>query len=166
MRARSWLVLATFGAAMYDVGTIWMVHIGYLLWPDVGPQQFGRYHGHWWVSIIPVIFPVYAVAFLGSLAMLRWRPPHVPGWALWLGASIQVVAAVLTAFVWAPMQNNLGWARLPDGTISSNYTTLYDSHWVRVALHTGYGVLMVWTAARALAGSQVPAPAATSPGPA
>jgi hypothetical protein len=159
MKLRRWLVLATFAAAMYDVGTIWMVHIGYQLWPDVAPAQFGYYHGHWWVSIIPVIFPVYAVAFFGSLAMVRWRPPGVPGWAVWLGAGIQVVAAVLTAVVWAPMQNSLGLARLPNGGVNPQFLVLYDSHWVRVVLHTAYGLLMVWVAAQALGVTRTPEPA-------
>src|ERR1700730_1646748 len=112
MRSRQWLLLLTLAAAFYDVGTIWMVQLGYWLWPHVAPADFGHYHGSWAVGILPVIFPAAGVAFAGSIAMLRWRPLGVPAWAVWLGATLQVVAWGLTAVLWGPIQANLHFATL------------------------------------------------------
>jgi hypothetical protein len=147
-RARQWLLLITLAAAFYDVGTIWMVHLGYWLWPRVAPADFGRYHGAWAIGILPVIFPQAAVAFVGSVAMLRWRPPHVPVWAVRCGVVLQLVAWGLTAVLWGPIQANLHFATLPDGSLNPQFVLLFDTHWLRVALHTAFGVLLFWMVSR------------------
>jgi hypothetical protein len=148
-RSRQWLLLVTLAAACYDVGTVWMVQLGYWLWPIVAPADFQRhYHGAWALGILPVIFPVAGVALAGSFAMLRWRPAEVPPWAVRAGAALQAVAWGLTAVWWAPIQANLHYATLPDGGVNPDFTLLFNSHWLRVGLHTAYGVLLLWMAAR------------------
>jgi hypothetical protein len=160
MRSRQWLLLLTLAAAFYDVGTIWMVQLGYWLWPHVAPADFGHYHGAWAVGILPVIFPAAGVAFAGSIAMLRWRPLGVPAWAVWLGATLQVVAWGLTAVLWGPIQANLHFATLPDGSLNPQFVLLFDTHWLRVALHTAYGALLFWMAAQSFLAERPPATSA------
>ena len=77
MNRAQWILIASFAASFYNVGTIWMTQFGWRLWTYVAPSDFERYHLAWWAMIKPVIFPVAAIAFFGSIAMLWWRPAGV-----------------------------------------------------------------------------------------
>jgi hypothetical protein len=142
-----WLLLVNFAVAFYNVGTVWLVQLScYPLWALVGPADFQAYHEAWWHSIWGVILGPGGVGFLGALAMLRWLPPCVPVRAAWLGVALQVAVYLLTAVWWAPLMARLARVVDPSGTQTPEFLLLLSTHWLRVALFTAYGLLMLWMA--------------------
>lgn len=144
MGKAQWMLVLTLAASSYSVGTIWMVQAGYRIWPYVAPADFDAYHGAWWLKIIPVVFPVAAVALFGSIAMLWWRPAGVAPWLLWANIAVQMVTHTLTIFFWGRWQANTHFARMMDGTLDPTYALIMGTHWVRAALITASGLLVLW----------------------
>jgi hypothetical protein len=82
-----WLLLVNFAIAFYCVGTVWLVQCTcYPLWAFVGRGEWEAYHVAWWHSIWAVILGPGLLGFLGSWAMLWWRPARFcdvrSGWGL------------------------------------------------------------------------------------
>ncbi len=144
MSKAEWLLILTFAASLYDVGTIWMTQFGWRLWPYVAPDDFAGYHGAWWSMIKPVIFPVAAIAFFGSVAMIRWRPEGVDATPVWVNVAVQVAVYVLTAALWGRWQAQTHYATLPDGSLDPLYVRVMSTHWIRSALITANGLLVFW----------------------
>lgn len=144
MNKTQWVLILTFAASFYDVGTIWMTQFGWRLWPYVAPAEFGAYHGAWWSMIKPVIFPVAAIAFFGSIAMIWWRPEGVHAIPVWVNCGLQVATYALTAAFWGRWQAQTQYARLPDGSLDPMYVRVMSTHWIRAALVTVNGLLVFW----------------------
>jgi len=150
MRRSHWLLLVTAALAFYGVGTIWLVQLSaYPLWAYVGRDHFSGYHLAWWHTVWGVIFLPAGVKFIASIFMIWLRPPEIPRWSAVLGVALEVVAFVLTAVYWGPLQANLA---TPDGLSLPLFHELLFTHWLRVALFTAYAVLLFWMLARVLAG--------------
>ncbi len=142
-----WVQIISLAASCYNVGTIWMTQFGYRLWAHIKPGGFAEYHRSWWEGwggIQPVVFPSGIVATLGSLAQLRWRSVRVPRWLTWLNILSLILSWLLTGVLWAPLQARLQQTRRDDGTLDKDYQWLMRSHWLRVALFTGTGILQFW----------------------
>jgi hypothetical protein len=142
-----WVQIISMAASSYNVGTIWMTQLGYRLWVHIQPEKFAEYHRSWWEGwggIQPIVFPPGIIATLGSLAQLRWRSPRVPKWLVWLNVLLQIQSWLLTGVFWAPLQARLQQTQRADGTLDRNYQLLMRSHWLRVALFTGCGILQFW----------------------
>jgi hypothetical protein len=139
-----WTLVATLAASLYDVGTIWMTQFGWRLWPYVAPGDFGAYHEAWWAMIKPVIFPVGAVAFFGSIALIWWRPEGVTAAPVWLNVVLQVATYALTAAFWGRWQAHTHYAKLPDGSLDPMYLRGMSTHWIRAAIITANGLLALW----------------------
>jgi hypothetical protein len=134
-----WLLLVTSALGLYAVGNVWLVQlVCYRLWSHVGPREAFNYHLAWWHSIWGVLFGPMAIVVFGAVALLCMRPTNLNVRLAWLGLALLVLTGVGTAAWWAPLM-----ARLvaPDGRISlHDYQLLMSTHWIRVALITGYGV--------------------------
>jgi hypothetical protein len=141
------LLLMTSALALYGIGQVWLVQMSsYRLWAFVGPREFSAYHMAWWRSIWGVVLAPAALVFLGAVLMLWWRAPGVPLWAVWLGLGLQIALAAGTAAWWGPLM-----ARLEDasgGLLRNRYALLMETHWLRVAIVTAYGLLTLWMLAR------------------
>lgn len=138
-----WLLAVTALSAVYGVGQVWLVQLSsYHLWSLVGPGEFEAYHWAWWRSIWgPVMVPA-GVVVIGSILMLWLRPPGVPSWAVWLGFTVEISIGVGTAIWWGPLMARVGSPET--GLIAPLYRQLMLTHWIRVALVTGYGLLAAW----------------------
>lgn len=142
-----WVQIVSLAASSYNVGTIWMTQFGYRLWAHIKPGEFAAYHRSWWEGwggIQPIVFPFGIIGTLGSLAQLRWRSARVPRWLIWLNVMLQILSWLLTGVLWAPLQARLQQTRREDGKLDKDYQWLMRSHWLRVALFTGCGVLQFW----------------------
>lgn len=150
MNKAQWVLITTFAASFYDVGTIWMVHFGWRLWPYVAPADFEAYHLGWWSMIKPFIFPMAAIALLGSIAMVWWRPEGVTATPVWLNVGLQGITAALTIAFWGRWQGQIHYARMPDGSLDPMYMRVMSTHWIRAALITLNGLLVFWMVAEHL----------------
>jgi hypothetical protein len=140
-----WLLLVNFAIAFYNVGTVWLVQwTCYPLWVFVGRGEWEAYHLAWWHSIWGVILGPGLLGFLGSWAMLWWRPARISTRAVWLGITLQVATYFLTAVWWAPLMARLVEVVDPSGMPTLLFRLLLLTHWLRVALITAYGLLMFW----------------------
>ena len=144
MNRAQWILIAWFAASFYNVGTIWMTQFGWRLWTYVAPSDFERYHLAWWAMIKPVIFPVAAIAFFGSIAMLWWRPAGVSAAALWVNFALQISTYATTAAFWGRWQAQTHFALMPDGSIDPMYTLAMHTHWIRGAIITVNGLVVFW----------------------
>lgn len=137
------LLIATVFLSIYGIGNIWLVQLSsYSLWAYVGSREFETYHIAWWHSIWgPVMLPATLV-FLASVLMLWMRPAGVPAWAIWCGFGLEALVALGTAIWWEPLMFRLG--NPETGLILPLYRLLMLTHWIRVALVTGYGLLTFW----------------------
>jgi hypothetical protein len=143
-----WLLLLNLAVSFYAVGAVWLVQLNWLLWPYVGQATFDAYHIAWFYGIWWAIFPVEGLVFLGVFAQIKWRPPRVPVWAVWLVLGVRLTYSAGTFFWWAPGQGNLHNAVLANGALDPHYQILLLSNWLRVALVTIAGLLELWMAAR------------------
>lgn len=154
MNKAQWTLLLTFAASFYNVGTIWSTQMGWRLWLFVAPGDFGPYHEAWWRMIKPVVFPVGAIAFLGSLALIWWRPAGVGSVPIWLNVGLQVATYVLTAAFWGRWQARTHHAKLTDGSLDPMYVRAMSTHWIRAAIITANGLLTLWMAIEHLSSMQ------------
>ena len=144
MNKSQWVLITTFAASFYSVGTIWMTDFGWRLWPYVAPGDFDAYHGAWWSMIKPVIFPVAAIAFFGSIALIWLRPAGVTAAPVWINIVLQVATYTLTAAFWGRWQGQMHHARLPDGSLDPLYLRTMSTHWIRGAFITASGCIVFW----------------------
>jgi hypothetical protein len=144
MTKAQWVLMTTFAASFYNVGTIWMTQFGWRLWPYVAPNDFAAYHGAWWAMIKPVIFPMAAVAFFGSIALIWIRPEGVTSTPVWINVASQVATYALTAAFWGRWQAQTHFAKLPDGSLDPMYLRSVSTHWIRAAIITLNGLVVFW----------------------
>jgi hypothetical protein len=143
MNANRWLLYGACALGLYAVGQVWLVQLSsYRLWPLVGKKEFHAYHAAWWRSIWGVILAPSAVLTL-STALMLWRPaPGVPGWATWAGCALQAALVLGTALWWGPLMSRL---ESPSGGLDlERYKLMIATHWVRVAIVSAYGLLILW----------------------
>lgn len=144
MNRAQWVLMLTFAATFYGVGNIWMTQFGWRLWPYVASADFDAYHRAWWAMIKPVVFPVAAVAFLGAIALVWWRPAGVTATPVWLNIGLQMLIYGSTAAFWGRWQAQTKFARLPDGALDPMYQRSMSTHWIRATLVTLSGLLVFW----------------------
>jgi hypothetical protein len=144
MNKAQWVLMTTFAANFYGVGNIWMTQFGWRLWPYVSPADFGAYHNAWWAMIKPVVFPVAGVTFVGSFALIWWRPAGVTAASVWLNVGIQVLIYALTAAFWGRWQAQTHYATLPGGGLDPMYMRAMSTHWIRATLITLSGLVVFW----------------------
>lgn len=134
-----WLLLITSALGLYAVGNVWLVQlVCYRLWPQVGQLEAFNYHIAWWHSIWGVLFGPMAIVVLSAVALLWKRPSNLNARLVWLGFALLVLTGIGTGAWWAPLM-----ARLvtPDGRMAlRDYQLLMSTHWIRVALISGYGI--------------------------
>lgn len=145
-----WLLLINLAAAFYSVGTVWLAQLNWQLWQYVGQASFNAYHQAWFRGIWWAIFPVAGVALLGVCAQIKWCPPRVPSWVVWLALGVQIAYLAGTVFWWGPGQGKLQDAVLANGTLDPHYQFLVLTNWLRVALITVAGLLELWIAGKSL----------------
>lgn len=145
-----WLLLAVAFLSVYGVGQVWLVQVSsYYLWRYVGARELPAYHTAWWRSIWFVVLAPSIGAFVASILMLWMKPAEIPQSAVSAGAVLEGLLVIGTAIWWGPLM-----ARLvsPSGSlIRPLYRRLMITHWIRVGLVTGYGLLVFWMLLKTIA---------------
>ena len=121
------LLLFNLAVGFYNVGTVWLTQVTcYPLFAQVGPAEFTAYHLAWWHGIWGVILGPAIVGFLGAVAMLRWRPPHISIRSVWLAVGVLVAVYSLTAVWWGPLMARLIHAVDPTGAATHESPPAFD----------------------------------------
>jgi hypothetical protein len=94
--------------------------------------------------IKPVIFPVDAIAFFGSIAMVWWRAEGVTATPVWLNIGLHVAMYALTAAFWGRWQAQTLYAKMPDGLLDPMYVRAMSTHWIRATMITLNGLIVFW----------------------
>jgi hypothetical protein len=149
MNKSYWLLLALAALGCFNTGVVWLVQYSvYPLWPLVGREEFARYHAVYVQSSWPVVFLPGALAFAGSILMLRFVPPGLPRWAVWAGFALQLGIQGVTAFWLSPLDRNM--VATSGGLNVAAYENLSRVNWIRIVLVSAYALLAFWMMNRAL----------------
>lgn len=146
MSFRDWLLLCTTVLAWYHVGFVWLVQV--VAWPlfaYVGPNEFNKYHWAWWRGIRYILFIPSGLTFIGAILLLFFRPANVPLWLLAAALFMYVLMYALTTVWFGPQQ-----AKLTDPK-SPRFSLIINTHWIRTALVSGFGLCLFAATALRLA---------------
>ncbi|MBV8343477.1 MAG: hypothetical protein JO190_00600 [Candidatus Eremiobacteraeota bacterium] len=134
-------LLLNLALGFYNVGTIWAHEVDiFRSWQYVGADFHRVQQVHWAKLPYWVLAPV-ALAFAGSLALIWYHPAGSPIWALAGVFGCQFASVILTALTWGPWQAAL--SRDPLGSRSPYLRRILRTHWLRTALITASGFLLL-----------------------
>lgn len=149
--SRATFLLLNLALAFYNVGTIWAHEVDiFPSWKLVDPAAFWRIQGTHWRKLPYWVFGPVGLGFLGSIALIWYRPANSPGWAAWSALGCQVLSHSLTAAMWGPWQARL--SKDPLGSQSPYLVKILSTHWIRTLLINAYGVILLGWAVRCLGG--------------
>ena len=136
-------LLLNLALGFYNVGTIWAHEVDiFRSWQLVGPAFHDVQQAHWRKLPYWVLGPV-VLAFAGSIALLWYHPAQSPAWAIWGVFVCQLTSGVLTGLYWGRWQAAL--SKDPRGAQSPFLARILKTHWVRTALITASGfILLAW----------------------
>jgi hypothetical protein len=137
-------LLLNVALAFYLVGCIWAHEVDiFRNWRVLDPENFRRVQQVHWTKLPYWVFVPLAAAFAGSIALIWYRPPGSPEWAVWSNVGCQVTSHVLTAVLWGPWQAKL--SRDDAGGRSEYLDLIVRTHWIRTLLITAFGaVQLAW----------------------
>ena len=133
------LLLIHAASTLYLVGLVWMVQrVHYPLYANVGPARFADYERAHVHRITPVVAPAMLIE-AGSALALVWLPaPGVPTGLAWLGLGMVGLLWAATFALQVPRH-----AELRSGFDATAHRRLVASNWIRTALWSLRGVLVV-----------------------
>ena len=138
-----WVLFIGLALDFYMAGIVWLTQVScYPLWAYVGAADYPAYHIAWWHSIWTVIFIPGGLVTAGAIAMLWFRPPGVPAWAIKASILLQFLIYGLTAVWWGRLMAEMEQVSGP--IYGPLYHQLVLSHWLRVALVTAHASLQLW----------------------
>lgn len=134
-------LLVTLALAFYNVGTIWAHEVDiFRSWQHVGEHFREIQAVHWRKLPYWVLIPV-ALAWAASIALFWLRPQHMPQWGVLAFFAAQTLSLLLTARTWGPWQAAL--SRDPAGSQSVYLRNILRTHWIRTALITCAGLVLL-----------------------
>ena len=140
-------LMAQLASTLPLVGLIWTVQIvAYPLFARVGAAEFVAYHATHSRQITFVVAPLMLVELAGAVALVILADPTVPRGVAWLGALLAVSAWGVTMLVSVPQHEVL--AR---GFDARAHGLLVTTNWLRTAIWSLRGGLVLWLVARSLA---------------
>ena len=149
------LLLANLAATLYLVGLIWFVQlVHYPLFDGVGGEGFAAYEARHtrWTGM--VVAPAMLIE-LATALLLVWRAPAgVPGWVMPVGLAAVAALWAVTFFVSVPQHNVLA-----AGFDAQAHRLLVGTNWIRTALWTARGLVLLWVVGRLLGGIEPVHPA-------
>ena len=131
------MLVAHAAATWFMVGLIWFIQVvHYPLFSSVGDDRFDEYHRQH-SRRISLLLAVVAVAEVVTAAGLLWSLPDARPLVLTAGAVLALIW-IITATVQVPQH-----ARLQSGD-HAGVARLVAGNWVRTALWTVRGFLVMW----------------------
>ena len=113
-------------------GVIWMVQVvHYPLMRLVSGEQFARFETAHRARISWVVGPLMLIEGMCVLAFLFAPPAGLPWWLPWVGAGVEAIAVGTTAFISAPLHEQLN-AHFDEATLHR----LVATNWIRTVAWT------------------------------
>ena len=120
-------------------GVIWVMQIvHYPLMRFVSGEQFARFETAHRIRISWVVGPLMLIEGVCVLAFLFAPPAGLPWWLPWVGAGVEAIAIGTTAFVSAPLHEQLN-ANFDEATLHR----LVATNWVRTVAWTGRAAVAI-----------------------
>lgn len=140
-------LLLNLALGFYNVGTIWAHEVDiFRTWALVDAASFHRVQEVHWRKLPWWVFIPVAAALAGAIALVSYHPAGSPAWGVWGALGAQLASLVLTALFWGPWQAKL--SQDPLGPRSPYLARILTTHWMRTALITASGVILLLWALR------------------
>ncbi|MDX2149963.1 MAG: hypothetical protein SFV54_04460 [Bryobacteraceae bacterium] len=150
MRGIEAVFLAHVAATLFMTGLIWFVQVvHYPLFEQVGAGSFASYENGHTARTTLVVAPAMLVEAATAALLLLMPPAGAPRWALWVGAGLVAVNWLSTAMLQVPQHNVLGL-----GFDREAHDLLVRTNWVRTVAWSLRAMLVLWLAAKFLAGPE------------
>jgi len=141
------LLLINLAATLVMVGIIWFVQIvHYPLFGSVGTGGFSAYSGAHSRLTGFVVGPPMLIEAATTVLLVIAQPEAIPAGAAWAGLLLLAGVWISTALLQAPRHRDLGF-----GFDASAHRSLVLSNWIRTALWSARGLLVLWMEARVMA---------------
>jgi hypothetical protein len=135
-------LLANLALSFYLVGAIWAIEVDiFRSWKLVDARDFPKVQGVHWRKLPYWIFTPLGLALIGSTGLIWYHPIGTPGWTIWGSLGCQILSLVLTATFWGRWQAKL--SKDSAGPESIYLARILSTHWIRTALISGYGFIML-----------------------
>ena len=96
-----------------------------------------------WRKLPYWIFTPVGLALIGGIALVWYHPRSSPVWAIYANLACQILAIVLTAFLWGRWQAKL--SKDPLGSRSPYLKKILATHWIRTLLINASAlILLAW----------------------
>jgi hypothetical protein len=129
------------------VGLIWMVQlVAYPLFARVGTSSFAAYHAAHSSWITLVVGPLMLGELASAALLIVARPPELPTGLAWFGFALVALVWAVTVFVSVPRHEILARGFDPDA-----HATLVATNWIRTAVWSVRGAMLLWIVDRWLA---------------
>ena len=142
-------LLLNLALAFYNVGTIWAHEVDiFRTWRYLDPKTFKVVQGVHWHKLSYWVFVPVGLALVGSIVLFWYHPVNMPVWQIWVAFLLQFLSHLLTAVFWGQWQAKLSTD--DRGGASPYLSKILKTHWIRTALITGYGFMMLFITVQSL----------------
>lgn len=146
---RRWIFVLAFALVLYGNGAGFIeTFVNYPSWHLIGTQEFPAYHRFISPRVIGLLVAPALLGTVFTVLLLRFRPPGLPAWPVWLAVLLQAVVWVSTFTLQLPMQFNLGAHGYSAAVVDRLFET---SWWFRRVPYAACAAIFVGMAARLIA---------------
>lgn len=134
------LLLIHTATTLILAGLIWTIQIvHYPLFSKVGTQAFVAYEMAHTTRILLLVLPLMFIELMTAFALAFYRIDGIPSLLLWIGLVAVLLIWVLTGLVNGPQHTVLS-----RGYDANTHQALVFTNWLRTALWTLRGGILVW----------------------
>ena len=135
-------LLLNLALAFYLAGAIWAHEVDiFRTWKLVCARDFPIIQATHWRKLPYWIFAPLGFALIGSVVLIWYHPTMTPQWAIWGNLGAHVASHFLTGLFWGRWQAAL--SKDERGPASPYLTKILATHWMRTALISAYGVILL-----------------------
>ena len=137
-----WPYILAFALIFYSNGAAFIEgFVNYPSWRLIGANEFLGYHHFIAPRVIGLLVAPALTATLLTIAMLRWRPPAIPVWSVWVAIGLQLVVWTSTAAIQIPMQVQFSGSGFSEETLTN---LIVSNFWLRRIPMGLTAALFVW----------------------
>ena len=141
-----WPLLICLVSTCYFVGLIWTIQlVQYPLFAAVGRESFLAYHAEHSQRIVFALGLPFLLSIASAFLLFWLHPISAPFWAILLNLLLACSVWVLTALIHVPLHRSLG-----AGYSAAIIQRLMSTNWLRTAVWTAQGLLLLWMLAVAV----------------